>query len=85
MHQRKKRLRLSAVIAAGTLAAAGLATLPFTALADTTDPADTTRQQDFATAATQYHIPLNVLLGLAYQESGWQSHGELPSTDGGFG
>ncbi|MEU0034065.1 N-acetylmuramoyl-L-alanine amidase [Streptomyces sp. NPDC006333] len=86
MHQRKKRLRLSAAIAAGTLAAAGLATLPFTALADTpTDPANPTRQQDFATAATQYHIPLNVLLGLAYQESGWQSHGELPSTDGGFG
>ncbi|MEU1534658.1 N-acetylmuramoyl-L-alanine amidase [Streptomyces fagopyri] len=86
MHKRKTRLRLSAVIAAGTLAAGGLATLPFTALADTpADAADASRQQDFASAAAEYHIPVSVLLGLAYQESGWQSHGQLPSTDGGFG
>ncbi|MFI5817138.1 N-acetylmuramoyl-L-alanine amidase [Streptomyces sp. NPDC051643] len=86
MHQRKKRLRLSTVIAVSALAAGGLATLPFTALADTTgDAANASRQQDFASAAAQYHIPLNVLLGVAYQESGWRSHGELPSTDGGFG
>ncbi|MFG2479779.1 N-acetylmuramoyl-L-alanine amidase [Streptomyces fagopyri] len=86
MHKRKRRLRLSAVIAAGTLAAGGLATLPFTALADTPgDSADASRQQDFASAAAEYHIPVSVLLGLAYQESGWESHGRLPSTDGGFG
>ncbi|MFD8422224.1 N-acetylmuramoyl-L-alanine amidase [Streptomyces sp. NPDC059466] len=86
MHQRKKRLRLSTVIAVGALAAGGLATLPFTALADTTgDVADASRQQDFTSAAAQYHIPVNVLLGVAYQESGWASHGEQHSTDGGFG
>ncbi|MFJ8008612.1 N-acetylmuramoyl-L-alanine amidase [Streptomyces fagopyri] len=86
MHKRKNRLRLSAVIAAGTLAAGGLATLPFTALAGTPgDTADASRQQDFTSAAAEYHIPVSVLLGLAHQESGWQSHGQLPSTDGGFG
>ncbi|WP_329319756.1 MULTISPECIES: N-acetylmuramoyl-L-alanine amidase [unclassified Streptomyces] len=86
MHKRKKRLRLSAALAVSALTAGGLATLPFTALADTArNGPDASRQQDFSAAAARYHIPLDILLGLAYQESGWQSHGELPSTDGGFG
>ncbi|MEV7991302.1 N-acetylmuramoyl-L-alanine amidase [Streptomyces sp. NPDC086077] len=82
MHRRKKRLRVPGIIAAGALAAGGLATVHFTALADT---ADASRQQDFASAAAEYHVPVSVLLGVAYQESGWGAHGAHPSTGGGFG
>ncbi|MEE4544672.1 N-acetylmuramoyl-L-alanine amidase [Streptomyces sp. V4-01] len=87
MHQSKKRLRLPVVIAAGALAAGGLAVVPSSALADTTHGAasDVSRQQDFSAAAAQYHVPADVLLGVAYQESGWDAHGARPSTDGGFG
>ncbi|MFD9001540.1 N-acetylmuramoyl-L-alanine amidase [Streptomyces sp. NPDC059582] len=86
MHKRKRRLRLPVAIAVSALAAGGLATLPLTALADSTgDVADASRQQDFASAAAQYHIPVSVLLGVAYQESGWDAHGALPSSGGGFG
>jgi soluble lytic murein transglycosylase-like protein len=68
------------------LAASGLAAVQFTALADTeAGGADAARQQDFVAAATEYHVPLNVLLAVAYQESRWDAHGALPSTDGGFG
>ncbi|MBW8699113.1 N-acetylmuramoyl-L-alanine amidase A [Streptomyces sp. MBT84] len=83
MHKRKKRLRLSAAIA---LAAGGLATLPFMALADNADDsANASRQRDFVSAAAEYHIPVNVLLGVAYQESRWDAHSATPSSGGGFG
>jgi hypothetical protein len=86
LHKKKRRLRIPVAIAVSMLAAGGLAALPFNALADTTDDvADASRQQDFATAAARYHVPVNVLLGVAYQESRWDAHGALPSTDGGFG
>ncbi|MEU1529774.1 N-acetylmuramoyl-L-alanine amidase [Streptomyces fagopyri] len=86
MHKKKRRLRTPVAIAVSMLAAGGLAALPFNALADTTDDVvDASRQQDFAAAAAHYHIPVNVLLGVAYQESRWDAHGALPSTDGGFG
>ncbi|MFI5998443.1 N-acetylmuramoyl-L-alanine amidase [Streptomyces sp. NPDC051362] len=86
MHKRKRRLRLPVLVAASALAAGGLATVQFTALADTpSDSASDTRQQEFASAAAEYHVPLSVLLGVAYQESAWDSHGAQHSTDGGFG
>ncbi|MFE7751304.1 N-acetylmuramoyl-L-alanine amidase [Streptomyces sp. NPDC057428] len=86
MHKRRKGLRLPVMIAAGALAAGGLATVQFTALADTrTDSAATSRQADFASAAEEFHVPVSVLLGLAYQESAWDAHGEQHSTGGGFG
>ncbi|WP_121702475.1 N-acetylmuramoyl-L-alanine amidase [Streptomyces sp. E5N298] len=85
MHKRKKRLRLPIAIAVGALAAGGLATVQFTALADTGTDADAARQQDFVAAAAEYDVPVNVLLGVAYQESRWEAHGALPSADGGFG
>ncbi|WUX01632.1 N-acetylmuramoyl-L-alanine amidase [Streptomyces sp. NBC_01450] len=47
--------------------------------------ADNPRQQDFATAAAKYHVPTSVLLGVAYQESAWESHNGLPSRSGGYG
>ncbi|MFD7678264.1 N-acetylmuramoyl-L-alanine amidase [Streptomyces sp. NPDC060187] len=86
MHKRRMRLRPSVAIAIGALAAGSLATLPFTALADGAgDSHDNSRQQAFISAAAAYHVPLNVLLGVAYEESGWESHGAQFSSDGGFG
>ncbi|SEO71436.1 N-acetylmuramoyl-L-alanine amidase [Actinacidiphila rubida] len=89
MHKKRTRRRLSVAIAVGTLAAGGLAALPITALADTTSggsgTADAARQQEFASAAAEYHVPPSVLLGLAYQESAWESHGARASSDGGYG
>ncbi|MFF4901841.1 N-acetylmuramoyl-L-alanine amidase [Streptomyces sp. NPDC001068] len=88
MHKRKTRRRVFVAIAVGTLAAGGLAVQPLTALADTGGTANSsldTRQQDFTSAAAEYHVPTSVLLGLAYQESAWESHGAQVSADGGYG
>ncbi|MEU9383543.1 N-acetylmuramoyl-L-alanine amidase [Streptomyces sp. NPDC048279] len=88
MHKRKTRRRVFVAIAVGTLAAGGLAVQPLSALADTSATASSsgdTRQQDFTSAAAEYHVPSSVLLGLAYQESAWESHGAQASADGGYG
>ncbi|WP_393100046.1 N-acetylmuramoyl-L-alanine amidase [Streptomyces sp. LN325] len=90
MHKRKtRRRRVTLAIAMGAVAAGGLAVLPITALADTTsgtaDRASSARQQDFTSAAAEYDVPSSVLLGLAYQESAWESHGAQASADGGYG
>ncbi|MEU5282284.1 N-acetylmuramoyl-L-alanine amidase [Streptomyces asoensis] len=70
----------------GLLVAGGMATVQFTALADTGSDADhAARQQDFAAAAAEYDIPVNVLLGVAYQQSRWDAHSAQPSAEGGFG
>ncbi|PWI42305.1 peptidoglycan recognition family protein [Streptomyces sp. ICBB 8177] len=42
-------------------------------------------QGAFASAATRYHVPLSVLLGVAYLESRWDTHGGHPSVTGGYG
>ncbi|MEU9380539.1 N-acetylmuramoyl-L-alanine amidase, partial [Streptomyces sp. NPDC048279] len=69
MHKRKSRLRPTVAIALGALTAGALATLPFTALADGSgDRGQDSRQHDFAAAAAEYHVPLDILLGVAYQE-----------------
>jgi hypothetical protein len=44
-----------------------------------------TLQSDFAAAAHESGVPLNVLEALAYQESAWNDHGGAPSTSGGYG
>ncbi|KOG61350.1 amidase [Streptomyces antibioticus] len=84
MHQRKRRLRLPVLITAGALAVGGLTATQLTALA-ATDSTVASRQQDFAAAAAEYHVPVSVLLGVAYEESAWDAHGAQHSTDGGFG
>ncbi|MEU1276641.1 N-acetylmuramoyl-L-alanine amidase [Streptomyces sp. NPDC005799] len=47
--------------------------------------ASSTLQSDFAAAATEFNVPLPVLLAVSRQESGWQGHGGGYSTDGGYG
>ncbi|MEU5257740.1 peptidoglycan recognition family protein [Amycolatopsis sp. NPDC021455] len=49
--------------------------------------ADTTgqRQRDFAAAAAEFGVPENVLLGVSYLESRWDSNAGTPSTAAGYG
>ncbi|MFF5497832.1 N-acetylmuramoyl-L-alanine amidase [Streptomyces aquilus] len=85
MHRRKKALGVPVGIAVSLLVAGSLFTLPGHALAD--DPSATTdsRQQALLDAAEEFDIPSSVLLALSHQESAWEGHGALPSTDGGYG
>jgi len=54
--------------------------------AHNTPAADPTqRQQAFAAAAAQFHVPLDVLLAVSYQESLWEENGGQPRYAGGYG
>ncbi|MFJ3230973.1 N-acetylmuramoyl-L-alanine amidase [Streptomyces sp. NPDC086787] len=48
-------------------------------------PADRRMENDFTTASDEYHVPRSVLLGVAYLQSRWDSHGGAPSVGGGYG
>ena len=92
MHERKPRRRLSLTVTAGLLAAVGLATAPPLALASSAGAAnaparsaDSARQSAFARAAAEYHVPLPVLLAVAYHESAWEAPEGEHSTSGGYG
>ncbi|KUJ55853.1 amidase [Streptomyces sp. NRRL F-5122] len=84
--RRKSRHRVPLLAAAGMVALAGAAVLPLTAMAsgDAT-PSKTARQDDFAAASKEFHVPQQVLLGVAYQESAWEDHAGRYSTNGGYG
>ncbi|MEU6480336.1 N-acetylmuramoyl-L-alanine amidase [Streptomyces sp. NPDC047017] len=93
MHERKPRRRLSLTIAAGVLAAAGVATVPSPAQATPSHtsshtpsrPSADSRQHTFERAAAQYGVPLPVLLAVSYHESAWDAHAGESSTSGGYG
>ncbi|GHJ37453.1 N-acetylmuramoyl-L-alanine amidase [Streptomyces sp. TS71-3] len=84
MHRRKKTLRwLSVAVASGAVAAGAFAYLP--ALAEATgDNEQKDVQLQFQQAATEYQVPLAVLMGVAHEESGWLAHKGY-STGGGWG
>jgi hypothetical protein len=42
-------------------------------------------QNAFAAASAEYHVPQNVLLGVSYLQSRWDTHGGAPSVSGGYG
>ncbi|MEV1289777.1 N-acetylmuramoyl-L-alanine amidase [Micromonospora sp. NPDC049679] len=67
----------TAVIGATTLMPAGYAPAAST-------PANS-RQQAYAAAAAAYGVPENVLLGVSYLESRWDTNAGTPSTSGGYG
>ncbi len=69
----------TAAVAAVVAIAAGLAAAP--AQAATTEQ----RQRDFAAAASEFGVPENVLLGVSYLESRWDSNAGTPSTAAGYG
>ena len=39
----------------------------------------------YTAAAREYHVPASILLAIGYNESRWESHGSMPSADGGYG
>ena len=39
----------------------------------------------FQAAAKQFGVPASLLLAIGYNESRWESHGTMPSADGGYG
>ncbi|MER6223588.1 N-acetylmuramoyl-L-alanine amidase [Streptomyces sp. 900105755] len=81
-----RRRRPALLTAVAALAVAGGAAVPVPALADGgTADAGATLQQEFAAAADAYHVPRQVLLAVAYEESAWDTHAGQHSTDGGFG
>jgi N-acetylmuramoyl-L-alanine amidase len=41
-------------------------------------------QQDFTTAAGEFHVPAGVLMAVAYHQTLWDSHGGEPSTTGNY-
>ncbi|WP_434587508.1 N-acetylmuramoyl-L-alanine amidase [Streptomyces sp. A5-4] len=48
-------------------------------------PASGSLQRDFAAAAARHQVPQSVLLGVAYLQSRWDTHGGAPSVTGGYG
>ncbi|MCI3273561.1 N-acetylmuramoyl-L-alanine amidase [Streptomyces cylindrosporus] len=84
-HASKRRRRALSAAAAALALATGTATqVPALATGDTA-PSAPTLQQEFTTAADAYHVPGQVLLAVAYQESAWETHAGQHSTDGGYG
>ncbi|WP_051943855.1 N-acetylmuramoyl-L-alanine amidase [Streptacidiphilus rugosus] len=41
-------------------------------------------QQDFTTASAEFHVPVEVLMAVSYEETLWESHGGRPSTTGNY-
>ncbi|WP_410625304.1 N-acetylmuramoyl-L-alanine amidase [Amycolatopsis sp. cmx-8-4] len=74
-----RSLSRTAALAAAVALLGGLATAP--AHAATTDQ----RQRDFAAAAAEFGVPLDVLLGVSYLESRWDFNAGTPSTAAGYG
>ncbi|AZP14981.1 N-acetylmuramoyl-L-alanine amidase [Streptomyces aquilus] len=85
MHRRKKALGVPIGIAVSLLVAGSLLSQPGHALADDPSATADSRQQALLAAAEEFDIPSSVLLALSHQESAWEGHGALPSTNGGYG
>ncbi|MFJ6836321.1 N-acetylmuramoyl-L-alanine amidase [Streptomyces sp. NPDC091209] len=85
--KRVSRQRLIGLAAAGALTAGALTALvPTAAQATAAVPSGpSARQHAFAAAAAKYHVPVEVLLAVAYQESAWDAHSGRMSTSGGYG
>jgi hypothetical protein len=47
-------------------------------------PSPATLQDDFASAAAEFHVPVSVLLAVSYQETLWESHQGQPSATGNY-
>ncbi|MBB4686394.1 N-acetylmuramoyl-L-alanine amidase [Amycolatopsis jiangsuensis] len=67
------------------LAAAGASVVLAGSLAAPAHAGPSSRQQEFGSAAAEFGVPLNVLLGVSYLESRWDSHAGTPSTSAGYG
>ncbi|MFE9097429.1 N-acetylmuramoyl-L-alanine amidase [Streptomyces sp. NPDC007264] len=71
--------------AAGAVASAALL-LPLLGAAPAPAQAPSAELQSaFASAATRYHVPQSLLLGVSYLQSRWDAHVGAPSVSGGYG
>ncbi|MEV5810518.1 N-acetylmuramoyl-L-alanine amidase [Streptomyces parvulus] len=83
---RKRFLRRPIALGVAAIAVAGAITIPVVAQATQDTPAtDAALEQVFAEAAETHHIPREVLMAVAYQQSAWETHQGEHSTSGGFG
>jgi hypothetical protein len=71
------RLALAATLALGVVFA-GLPVAPASA-----EPPD--RQRQYEAAAAEFGVPVEVLLGVSYLQSRWDTNAGTPSTSGGYG
>ncbi|MGW2458023.1 N-acetylmuramoyl-L-alanine amidase [Streptomyces sp. NPDC001761] len=85
--RRKHALRRRPVaLGAAAVAVAGAIAVPVVAQATQGDPAShPTLQKAFATAAAEFHVPPQVLLAVAYEQSAWDTHKGQHSASGGYG
>jgi N-acetyl-anhydromuramyl-L-alanine amidase AmpD len=83
LHKRKSRKKLLGAVVA--VAAVGFAVPAIAQAAGTGDSGNSGEQADFADAASKYHVPESVLLGVAYAESQWDQHNGQYNTSGGYG
>ncbi|MEU5535789.1 N-acetylmuramoyl-L-alanine amidase [Streptomyces sp. NPDC020362] len=68
-----------------TASAALLVPLLIDRSGQTGPPADQRLQDDYTTAANEYHVPRSILMGVSYLQSRWDSHPGIPSVVGGYG
>src|SRR5699024_2392268 len=78
------RWRQSAVAVVAAAVAGGLALTVPAAGAQEEVPEDA-RMDVYRSAADEFGVPLEVVLGVSYLESRWDVHLGRPSTSGGFG
>lgn len=81
-NKRAWRVGLAAVSA---VAVAGAAMVVPSAGAAESDAADASRMDVYRSAAEEFGVPVEVLLGVSYLESRWDVNAGVPSTAGGFG
>ncbi|WP_251074431.1 N-acetylmuramoyl-L-alanine amidase [Streptomyces sp. ISL-12] len=85
-HRRRALRRRPLVLGAAALVVAGAITVPVVAQATQDTPAqDTALQRMFTEAAEDYHVPREVLMAVAYQQSAWETHQGEHSASGGYG
>lgn len=80
--RRRSAPRLAATVAAAALLLPIIGAVP---PAGASQPRSDALQRAFASAAQRYHVPLSVVLGVAYMESRWDTHAGRPSVSGGYG
>lgn len=81
-------MRRSVTLRTATATVALAALLPVvspSSSAGATAPGTLSLQQAFAEAAQRYRVPEEVLLGVSYLESRWDTHAGLPSVTAGYG
>ncbi|WP_327010417.1 hypothetical protein OHA72_26065 [Dactylosporangium sp. NBC_01737] len=80
--RRRRSLTPAATLSAAMVLALSAATLPAGA-ASAAGP--DTRQAVYAAASAAWGVPVNVLLGVSYLESRWDTNHGAPSTGAGYG